>query len=870
VADAARRTLGAALSALLLLAAVPFGGRLLSAWPLLAAGAAVLGFCALVCLDAQRRQAGRVPSVPAAGPLAVILTLLIVTMIPLPALFVRLLSPASLAVREAALGGAVSAAPLSVAPAATLSAAGRAGAAAAVFLGAWVVASAAGGSRRILALIAASGTMQAVLGLISFLEGRNRVLGYTRDVWEGRLSGTYINPNHFAGLMELAIPAAVGLLLVSAPSETGARRRASARFAAALSDRRFAVRLLLAACALLMAFALLLSASRAGIALSALAVAALLLAARRAAARRGRLLAAALLVGLAALPAAWGVLGREAAGFARTSEDLVAGEARLGVWTRASAIFRDHPWVGSGLGSFATTFPRYRGPGITMRWEELHNDPLQWVIETGIAGTALALIALAGALAAARHGFAQAPGPADAGGDSPPGLRLAALCGLGALALHESFDFNLQIPANAFMAAAVLAVVLAPSGRSVPRSLAGDEASPRRNWLATAAAGLLAASLSLSSALLPLDRSLAALGDARETLSAAENALSYPLVEPPGLPPLRGLSAAGSLLHASVSWNPALADAHVLLARVARLQGSLGIPPEDPLDPEDRLALAARFDPWRSDLRAAILHEHVALADLDAALEDLRALAARGGGAFAEALPVVLAAAPDEEVVEGVLTEGARARGEIGEGAGWSDARLLYADGLLTLGRSDDARAWLRSLIGEPDAPAHILSGAYGRLTNLIPDGEAVQTAALGDALLDRMPDAAPSEAGSLRAAVARARLRAGDPCRASSAADQALALLPSQPGVRLLAADCALACGHPDVAAREFEFLLRGGADAAFLAAAEPQARRGLAQAYEALGRRQDALDEWRTVVRLTPGDASARERVLMLESGL
>src|SRR5262249_54066815 len=92
-----------------------------------------------------------------------------------------------------------------------------------------------------------------------------QIFGYARHEWIGRAAGTYINPNHFAGLLELALPAALGLGF-SLGGGIGPRRRPfGARIAEALSSPALGRRRLAGSAVGLMAAALLLSRSRAGI-----------------------------------------------------------------------------------------------------------------------------------------------------------------------------------------------------------------------------------------------------------------------------------------------------------------------------------------------------------------------------------------------------------------------------------------------------------------------------------------------------------------------------------------------------------------------------------------------------------------------------
>lgn len=114
----------------------------------------------------------------------------------------------------------------------------------------------------------------------------------------------------------------------------------------------------------------------------------------------------------------------------------------------------DAGWSGFGPGTFMLVFPDYHPPTDLTRpapvWENLHNDPLQTVLEWGWLGAAgwaglLVLVARQGA----RRVRATAP-------DSGTRLLLeAAGLSFGVLFLHSMVDFPFQIPAIATVMAVV-------------------------------------------------------------------------------------------------------------------------------------------------------------------------------------------------------------------------------------------------------------------------------------------------------------------------------------------------------------------------------------------------------------------------------
>ena len=68
--------------------------------------------------------------------------------------------------------------------------------------------------------------------------------------------------------------------------------------------------------------------------------------------------------------------------------------SRLALWRNSLGIFRDHPWVGAGMGSFVTVYPPYQTEASDLVTEHAHNDYVEALTETGLLGGVLILAAL--------------------------------------------------------------------------------------------------------------------------------------------------------------------------------------------------------------------------------------------------------------------------------------------------------------------------------------------------------------------------------------------------------------------------------------------------------------------------------------------
>ncbi|HXV75990.1 MAG TPA: O-antigen ligase family protein, partial [Candidatus Polarisedimenticolaceae bacterium] len=192
------------------------------------------------------------------------------------------------------------------------------------------------------------------------------------------------------------------------------------------------------------------SFSRAGISLGVAALAWTALAAGRFRTVRTRVVVVALLLGAASVPLAGIGADRLLARFGDAAFDLQDSGGRLTVWGDTRRMIGAFPICGTGLGTFAEIYPRYRSPEVRKFYSHAHSDPLQLVAETGAAGALLALGAAVPLLVVVVGALRGRKGTV--------GIGFAA--GFVALSLHSSIDFNFHLPANAGVAAIIAGTLL--------------------------------------------------------------------------------------------------------------------------------------------------------------------------------------------------------------------------------------------------------------------------------------------------------------------------------------------------------------------------------------------------------------------------
>jgi O-antigen ligase len=125
---------------------------------------------------------------------------------------------------------------------------------------------------------------------------------------------------------------------------------------------------------------------------------------------------------------------------------------RMEIWRDGVRALLDFPVTGIGLGSFRAVYPRYQSGNFTSEATHAENEYLQWAMETGGVGVVLLLAAIIGFITAVLSRLKSC---------RDPYFRLLAygtLFSITSLCLHNWIDFNMHVPSNALtlMAAAAL------------------------------------------------------------------------------------------------------------------------------------------------------------------------------------------------------------------------------------------------------------------------------------------------------------------------------------------------------------------------------------------------------------------------------
>ena len=277
----------------------------------------------------------------------------------------------------------------------------------------------------------------ALFGLTQSFTSPTKIY-WVRELNQSTAFGPFINRHHFAGYMELTIALPLGLL-----------------FSEAIEGEK---KLLYLFAAGLMGVALVTTGSRGGI-ISLVAeilffvivTAFLRKPSRRRSGRSGWLKGAMIRAGLAlalvvGLFVSVSLLGGDPSlnrlVDSVNTDDPTTGRAHF--WSVTLAMIKAHPVLGTGFGAFGVIYTGFDSRNGLFRLEQAHNDYLQVLSDSGVAGAALGLCFLA-------VFFGKAVKRAKAKDDFRRGVAIAAAGGCFAVLVHSFFDFTLHTTSNALL-----------------------------------------------------------------------------------------------------------------------------------------------------------------------------------------------------------------------------------------------------------------------------------------------------------------------------------------------------------------------------------------------------------------------------------
>lgn len=309
-------------------------------------------------------------------------------------------------------------------------------------------------TRRLVYALVALGVFEAFYGLVQYLTGWQQIFAYVKKYYLEDATGTYINRNHFAGLLEMVLPfaLAIALRLADALRRTALRNERPLRAVLYAPELPSLVFWLFVATVIFVA--LIFSRSRMGF-ISAVAslIVILALLGTSSLSARIRYVAAGLfflaVVGLIVWIGTDPVITRfETLG----QEYSQSGQNRVSIWRDTLKLIGHHPFLGTGLGTFSVAYTSVQTAFLDLRVDHAHCDYLELVSELGLPGGIFVFGSILWVLAKTLRHYRRADDRYDSA------VCLGCVGSIVAILVHSVADFNLYIPANALIFSVVLAL----------------------------------------------------------------------------------------------------------------------------------------------------------------------------------------------------------------------------------------------------------------------------------------------------------------------------------------------------------------------------------------------------------------------------
>ncbi len=303
--------------------------------------------------------------------------------------------------------------------------------------------------------LVALGVLMSLVGIIQKALWNGKVYGlWTPENIGAGAFGPFINRNHFAGWMLLALPFVAAYFAAQvARGMVGVRpgwRNRVMWFSTPDASRAVMTGFSL----LVMGLALAMTLSRSGIScfLLAITISGVHVLRHQATTTKQRLLSGYLIVVFVAA-VSWAGIDAIGERFAQVDWEL---GGRAGAWSDAWRIHQLFPVFGTGFNTYGTaTLLHQRFQVKDAHYVEAHNDYLQLLTEGGYLVAVPALLLVALFVWQVRARFRE-------GHDDRTGywLRLGAVTGIVAMAFQEIVEFSLQMPGNFVLFATLCAIAI--------------------------------------------------------------------------------------------------------------------------------------------------------------------------------------------------------------------------------------------------------------------------------------------------------------------------------------------------------------------------------------------------------------------------
>lgn len=290
--------------------------------------------------------------------------------------------------------------------------------------------------------VLAAALFQAAYSSLMVLTGLEYSFFFEKEFHIGSATGTFINRNHLAGYLEIALAIGIGLMISKLNSKPAYNwRDRIRRLLHFLLSPKVIIRLML----IIIYIGLILSHSRMGntaFFISLLISGLFFLQSKNHVSRAASKFISTLIILDVLLIGSWVGINKV---IDRIEDTTLKVEQRDEVIRDTLTLILQQPFTGIGGNNFFSVFPTYQQDDITHTYSHTHNDYLEFLAEFGIIGFSLLAGAVLYCLLLSIKTMRQAKTPLLLG------MAFAGFMGILSILIHSAVDFNLQIPANAAM-----------------------------------------------------------------------------------------------------------------------------------------------------------------------------------------------------------------------------------------------------------------------------------------------------------------------------------------------------------------------------------------------------------------------------------
>ena len=291
-----------------------------------------------------------------------------------------------------------------------------------------------------------TGVAISIYGIVQVIVGLEHVWHFARpEQYGGRGSGTFINPNHFAGFIGMLLPLCLAAVLTGRISQP--------------------VRILLGYSALVLLGGVAVSMSRGGwVSTGATLIVVIGILGWQKQFRLKGILLTCLMLGLVG-----GFLLMSDFAQDRLRDVNKPGASghvgsRIELWGAATKVWQEEKLLGVGPGHFDHRFPAQRPERLQSRPVRVHNDYLNTLVDWGLVGMLLAGLIFGTMVSGIIKSWKYSQRTASdlsTKTSNRSAFVLGSTAGLGSIALHSFVDFNLHIPSNAMLTATLAGLLAA-------------------------------------------------------------------------------------------------------------------------------------------------------------------------------------------------------------------------------------------------------------------------------------------------------------------------------------------------------------------------------------------------------------------------